>query len=101
MVDCKPGVHVVQYNPAHDFSADRRYKYLESIVLQAAATGRSLSINYNMGFITGYLDAEGDNCFLTSGRDILGFEMAGGHAGFIRIQVHSAAYIKHQTTQAV
>jgi hypothetical protein len=101
MVDREPGVRVVQYNPAHDFSANRWHKYLEGIVLQAATTGRSWSIDYNLGFIAGYLDAEGDNCFLTSGHDIPSFEMAGGLAGFIKIQVHSAAYIKRQTTQAV
>ena len=100
MVDTEPCVRVVQYNPPHDFSADRRYKYLADIVLQAAATSRSLLINYNVGYIAEYLDAEGDNCFLMVGRDIPGFEMAGELAGFIKIQVHSAAYIKHQT-QAV
>ena len=101
MVDTEPGVRAVQYNPPHDFSAVRRYKYLEDIVLQAAAAGRSLSINYNVGPIAGYLDAAGNTCFLSSGCDIPSFEMAGGLAGFIKIQVHSAAYIKHQTTQAV
>ena len=100
MVDTEPSMHVVQYNPPHGFSAGRRYKYLADIVLQAAATGRSLSLNYNVGYIARFLDAEGDTCFLTSGRNIPGFGMAGGLAGFIKIQVHSAAYIKHQT-QAV
>ena len=49
MVDTEPVARVVQYNPPHDFSADRRHKYVVDIVLQAAATGRSFSINYNVG----------------------------------------------------
>ena len=97
IVDDEVGVCVVQYKPTHDFRADQRYRYLTEIVLQAACTGRSLRINFNMRYLAGYLDAEGDNCCSTSGRDIPGFEMAGGLAVFVRIQVHSAAYIKEQT----